>query len=94
MRAKFKVDRSYLLPSRSLFVMEGAILEGVVHPGMNAHLSFNSKFSMACPIKGVEFVRRENDERVALTVNYEQQEEGDFLQYLNICNEELILTDE
>ena len=92
MRAKFMVERTYLLPSRSLFVLEGAITEGTVCAGMNVLIGFNRSFSMACAIEGVEFVRSANAERVALTVRYEEAEEGEFLQSFNLIKEEVIVS--
>jgi hypothetical protein len=92
MEARFLVERTYLLPSRSLFVLEGSIAEGNVQPGMNLLIGFNRSFSMACEIEGVEFVRRSNTERVALTVRYDEADEGEFLQSFNISNEEVLVS--
>jgi len=92
MQAKFLVERTYLLPSRSLFVLEGLIREGTVRIGMNALIGLNRGLSMACTIEGVEFVRRATDEKVALTVRYEEADEGQFLQSFNLSQEEVLVS--
>lgn len=92
MEARFLVQRTYLLPSRSLFVLEGSITEGNVQPGMSLLIRFNRSLSMACKIEGVEFVRGSETERVALTVRYDDADEGEFLQGFNISNEEVLVS--
>lgn len=47
---------------------------------------------MACKIEGVEFVRGSETERVALTVRYDDADEGEFLQGFNISNEEVLVS--
>jgi len=94
MRAIFRVNRSFLLSSRSLFVLAGAVAEGEVRSGMSALVPFNASTSMACHIEGVEFLRIADTEEVALTVRYVEPDEGILLQGLNIQSEDLIVTDE
>lgn len=93
MSAQFKVSRSFLLPSRSLFVLAGAITEGAVRPGMFVLIPFNRSASKACSIEGVEFLRSDNLEEIALTVRYEEPDEGAFLQTLDISDEFLVISD-
>lgn len=93
MEARFLVERTFLLRSHSLFVAEGAIVEGTVQPGMNLLIGFNRSFSMACRIEGVEFVLRGQTERIALTVRYDEPDEGEFLQSFNLSNEEVFVSD-
>jgi hypothetical protein len=92
MQAKFMVERTYLLPSRSLFVLEGVTTEGTIRAGMKVRIGFNRSFSMVCAIEGVEFVRSANDERVALTVRYTEAEEGELLQSFNLIKEEVFVS--
>jgi hypothetical protein len=93
MTARFLVDRSYVLPSRSLYVAEGTIVEGTVVPGMLLTIGLNNSLSMAWPIAGVEFVRRSESELVALTVLCEDADEVDFLQSFELSKEEIFISE-
>ncbi len=60
---------------------------------MFALIPFNRSASMACSIEGVEFLRSDNLEEIALTVRYEEPDEGAFLQALDISDEFLVISD-
>lgn len=93
MTARFLVDRSYVLPDRSLYVAEGTIVEGTVVPGMLLTIGLNNSLSMAWPIAGVEFVRRSESELVALTVRCEDADEVEFLQSFELSKEEIFISE-
>ena len=57
MSATFKVDRCFVLPHRGLFVLAGAIAEGMVQIGMHAELG-EAEGGFAARVHGVEFVDR------------------------------------
>jgi hypothetical protein len=92
MTARFRIERTYVLSSRLLYVIEGTIIEGVLFPGMLISIGFNDCFSMEFPIYGVEFVRRANAELVALTVLCEDAEEVYFLEGLWLSNDEVLIS--
>lgn len=93
MPAKFMVERTYLLPSRSLFVFEGDVIDGEVRAGMTILINFNRSFSMGCIIESVEFVRSASGERVALTVCYADAGESEFLESFKLNREEVVVAD-
>jgi hypothetical protein len=93
MAAIFKVQQTFALTSRSLFVFAGEITQGTVQPGMSIHISLNEDATMDVPVQGVEFIRKDGAELVALTVAIEDQSDADFLQQFDVVGESLALSD-
>lgn len=75
MSASFHVHRSFVLPSRSLFVLAGEITEGMVQIGMQATIRGSEGFDAR--VHGVEFVDRTGGaegSEPALTFSYSKPE--------------------
>jgi hypothetical protein len=56
MPATFLIRRAFHLPSRSVFVVAGDILSGVVRAGMLIDVRLNEAVTMPTPIRAVEAV--------------------------------------
>jgi hypothetical protein len=93
MPAIFKVHQTFVLNSRSLFVFAGEIIQGAMRPGMNIHISANDGLGMDIPVQGIEFLRKDGGELVALTVALEDQSDADFLQQFDVVGETLVVSD-
>ncbi|KRD39814.1 hypothetical protein ASE35_05695 [Lysobacter sp. Root916] len=94
MAAIFKVKYAFPLTSRSLFVFAGKVIQGAVERGMSIHISLNEDATMDVPVQGVDVLRRDGDELVALTVAIEDQSDADFLQQFDVVGESLTVLDE
>ncbi|KRA20802.1 hypothetical protein ASD69_05720 [Lysobacter sp. Root604] len=94
MAAIFKVQYAFPLTSRLLFVFAGEIIQGAVGPGMSIHISLDEDATMDVPVQGVDVLRRDGDELVALTVAIEDQSDADFLQQFDVVGESLTVLDE
>jgi hypothetical protein len=83
--ALFRVEETFAIHSRRLFVLVGEIVEGTVRTGMLVHVSLNGSVFVTAPVHGVEFVdgpgRRS---RIGLTVRYEDDDDLAFWRGLNI----------
>jgi hypothetical protein len=87
---KFHVNETFVLESRSWFVLAGSIAEGVIKPGMLVGIPFNSAVSMTAPIDAVEFALRSGGaEDTCLCIRYADDEELSLWQGLNIGEETL-----
>jgi len=80
-----------VLASRSLFILGGIVLEGVVRTGMKVLTPLNRHNSTHMIIDAVEFI--DPGGKIALCVKYKNQEELDLMQALRIGDEELELID-
>ena len=87
--AKFRVNDTFALESRRLFVLAGAILEGPIQAGMIVSLPLNSSLSIAGPIHSIEYARTTRGEDVCLCIAYEDSDELAIWSGLNIQNETL-----
>jgi hypothetical protein len=83
--ALFRVEETFAIHSRRLFVLVGEIVEGTVRTGMLVQVSLNGAVFVTAPVSGVEFVdgpgRRS---RIGLTVRYEDDDDLAFWRGLNI----------
>jgi hypothetical protein len=87
MRARFLVEGSFILPSRSYVVFAGNVIDGVIRKGMKLIVPFNRHTSMHLLIDGVEFIDPVG--QVGLCVRYKDQQELEFIQSFNISQEEV-----
>lgn len=93
MNATFQILRSYPLPDRMLYVFAGKVIHGAVHPGMNIQIPLNSAVTMTVPVEGVEFLRFEEGELVALTVSADASD-IEFLKQVDVIDEVLSISED
>jgi hypothetical protein len=58
MSVLFRVEYTFVIAERGLFVLAGEIVEGAVRPGMVLQVPLNDMVTMTAPVHGVEFVDR------------------------------------
>lgn len=56
MSVRFRVEYTFVIAERSLFVLAGEIMEGSVRPGMVLQVPLNDMVIMTAPVHGVEAV--------------------------------------
>jgi len=91
MPARFHCEGTFVLASRSLFILGGTILEGVARIGMKVLIPLNRHTSMHMTVDAVEFM--DPGGKVGLCIKYKNQDELDLVQAFNIGDEELELID-
>jgi hypothetical protein len=85
---KFQVTETFVLESRSWFVLAGSIAEGVVQRGMLVGIPFNASVSMTAAIDSIEFLDKSGGvAKTCLCIKYADEEELSLWQGLNIGNE-------
>jgi hypothetical protein len=57
--SKFRVNDTFALESRRLFVLVGSTAEGQIRAGMIVNVPLNSLLSVARQIQSIEFARSE-----------------------------------
>jgi uncharacterized protein (DUF1015 family) len=88
--SKFRVNDTFALERRRLFVLAGSIAEGQIRTGMIVNVSLNSSLAIAGKIQNIEFARRtDGREDVCLCIAYESSDELKVWKALNIQNETL-----
>lgn len=88
--SKFQVHDTFTLECRRLVVLAGLILEGEIRAGMIVNVPLNSFAFVSGQIHSVEFARRANErEYVCLCISYEDSDELELWEALNIKNETL-----
>jgi hypothetical protein len=88
--SKFRVNDTFALESRRLFVLAGSIVEGQIRAGMIVNVPLNSSLVVSGQIHCVEFARRANGgEDVCLCISYEDSDELGVWNTLNVQNETL-----
>lgn len=87
MSARFKVETTFTINSRSFYVLVGNILDGVIQKGMKALLPLNNRTSMHMTIDAVEFI--DPGGKVGLCISYSNDDELGLLDALNIGDEEI-----
>jgi uncharacterized protein (DUF1015 family) len=88
--SKFRVNDTFALESRRLFVLAGSIVEGQIRAGMIVDVPLNSSLLISGQIHSVEFVRRTDErEDVCLCIAYEGSDELGVWNALNVQNEML-----
>jgi hypothetical protein len=86
--SKFRVNYTFALKSRRLFVLAGSIVEGEIRAGMIVNVPFTLVISGQ--IHSIEFARRtDGREDVCLCVTYEDPDELGVWNALNVQNETL-----
>ncbi|QPF75556.1 hypothetical protein G8A07_23315 [Roseateles sp. DAIF2] len=93
MSATFRVHQSFVLSARSLYVFAGQVVQGDVRPGMKIRIAISEGLEMEMPVEGVEALRQDGGELVALTVALEDPDDADFLQQLDVVGESLVVSD-
>jgi hypothetical protein len=88
--SKFRVNDTFTLERRRLFVLAGSIVEGQIQAGMMVNVLLNSSLSISGQIHSIEFARRaDGREDVCLCIACEGSDELDVWNGLNIQNETL-----
>ena len=88
--SKFRVNDTFALESRRLFVLAGSIVEGQIRAGMIVNVPLNSSLLISGQIHSVEFARRTDErEDVCLCIAYEGSDELGVWNALNVQNEML-----
>jgi len=88
--SKFRVNDTFALESRRLFVLAGSIVEGQIRAGMIVNVPLNSSLLISGQIHSIEFVRRTGGrEDVCLCITYEDSDELGVWKALNLQNETL-----
>src|SRR5215470_9259429 len=88
--SKFRVNDTFALESRRLFVLAGSIVEGHIRAGMIVNVPLNSSLLISEQIHSVEFARRtDGREDVCLCITYEGSDELGVWKALNLQNETL-----
>jgi uncharacterized protein (DUF1015 family) len=85
--SKFRVNNTFVLESRRLFVLAGSIAEGEIRTGMIVNVPLNSSLPIAGQIQSIEFMRTEGREDVCICIAYESSVELKMWKALNIQNE-------
>jgi hypothetical protein len=86
--SKFRVNDTFAVERRRLFVLAGSIAEGQIRAGMIVNVALNSSISRQ--IQSIEFARRAGGrEDVCLCIAYESSDELKVWKALNIQNETL-----
>jgi hypothetical protein len=87
---KFRVNDTFALEPRRLFVLAGSIIEGQIRAGMFVKVPLNSSLLISGQIHSVEVARRtDGREDVCLCITYEDPDELAAWNDLNIQNETL-----
>jgi hypothetical protein len=72
MSVRFRVEYTFAIAERGLFVLVGEIVEGAVRPGMVLQVPLNDMVTMTAPVHGVEFVDGPDQQsRTGLTLKCE-----------------------
>lgn len=88
--SKFRVNDTFAVERRRLFVLTGVIVEGQIWAGMLVNVPLNSSLSIARRIQSIEFARRtDGREDVCLCIAYESSDQLNVWKALNIQNETL-----
>ena len=88
--SKLRVNDTFALESRRLFVLAGSIVEGQLRAGMIVNVPLNSSLVVSGQIHSVEFARRaDGREDVCLCISYEDSDELGVWNALNVRNETL-----
>lgn len=88
--SKFQVHHTFTLECQRLFVLAGLILDGEVRAGMIVNVPLNSSAFVSGQIHNVEFARSADErEDVCLCISYEDSDELELWEALNIKNETL-----
>jgi uncharacterized protein (DUF1015 family) len=85
--SKFRVNSTFVLESRRLFVLAGSIAEGQIRTGMIVNVQLDSSPPIAGKIRSIEFMRTEGREDICLCIAYESSDELKMWKVLNIQNE-------
>jgi hypothetical protein len=87
---KFRVNYTFALEARRLFVLAGSIVEGQIRAGMIVNAPLNSLLVISGQIDSVEFARRAGGrEDICLCITYENSDELAVWNALDIKNETL-----
>ncbi len=88
--SKFRVNDTFALESRRLFVLAGSIVEGQIQAGLIVNISLNSSLLISGQIHSVQFARRtDGREDVCLCITYGDSDELSMWNALNVQNETL-----
>jgi len=88
--SKFRVNDTFVLKGRRLFVLAGSVVEGQIRAGMIVKVPLNSSLSISGQIHSIEFARRtDGREDVCLCIACEGSGELDVWNGLNIQDETL-----
>jgi len=88
--SKFRVNDTFALESRQLFVLAGSIVEGQIRAGMIVNVPLNSSLLISGAIHSIEFARRtDGREDVCLCITYEDSDELRVWNALNVQDEVL-----
>lgn len=86
--AAFKIEGTFVLPSRSFFVLAGEIVSGRIQIGMVAEIRINPSLAIDLVIVGVEAIDHAGGKsQVGLCIRYDDDEERELLEGLNIGGE-------
>jgi hypothetical protein len=85
MSTLFRVEDTFAITLRNLFVLAGEIVEGTVRAGMVLQIPLNDMVTMTAPVHGVEFVDGPGQRsRIGLTLQYEDEADLAFWRGLNL----------
>ena len=85
MPALFRVEDTFAITLRGLFVLSGEVVEGTVRTGMLLQVPLNDAVTMTAPVHGVEFVDGPGQRsRIGLTLQYEDEADLAFWRGLNL----------
>jgi hypothetical protein len=84
----FRVNDTFALENRRLFVLAGEMAGGHIQAGMIASVPLNSSLSISGPIHSIEYARRTGGrEDVCLCIAYESSDELEIWNCLNLKTE-------
>jgi hypothetical protein len=87
--SRFRVNNTFALQRRRLFVLAGVIAEGQIQAGMIVSVPLNSSLSVTGLIHSIEYARTASGEDVCLCIACEDSDELDIWNGLNIKDETL-----
>jgi hypothetical protein len=83
--SRFRVNDTFVLERRWLFVLTDSIIEGQIQAGMIVNMPLNSSLPIAGQIQSIEFARRtDGREDVCVCIAYESSDELKVWKSLNI----------
>lgn len=88
----FRVESAFQIPERSITVLGGDIVEGVIRPGMILLIPLNSQLSVSVPIDSIELASTANGSRPCLCIRGDPAEREHLLS-LNFVGETLEVVD-
>jgi hypothetical protein len=84
---QFNVHYSFSIPLKNWYVLVGSVTKGFVKSGMISKIPLNSAFSIPLKIDSIEFIDGKEGSLIGLTYKYEDEDELEILEALDVKDE-------